>query len=628
MNKDFNRFLIPAAAALGAFCVLWISAGFVGTSYLALGMTLLIGVVYATGIRELQRFRASTAELRHALNDIPQELASLGDWLERVPAPLQHSVRLRIEGERTGLPGPALTPYLVGLLVMLGMLGTFLGMVLTFKGAVFALEGSADLQAIRAALAAPIKGLGLSFGTSVAGVATSAMLGLVSALCRRERLDAARLLDSRIATVLRPFSLAHQREASLQALQQQSQALPGVAEQLQRLIEHLEQRHEALSTRLETQQQAFHQEVNGAYTGLAQSVAQTLQDSLLAGTRQAGEAMVPVVQTAMHQVATEAQAQHQRTSAALHAQLSEMQASFQAGTQSLTADWAHALERSTATLQAEWQRTGTEALAQQQAMCKALDASAATVTTQAAEQAATAMAGIARVLERAETLVSARQQSEADWAQQQHARMDQLAALWRAELAALRTEETARGEAAAERLGALTTQLRTEMTRLDERDTAALQERHALMERLHGLLQSAEATTRGQRAAIDTLVTTAGHTLVQVQQQFAQTLALQTDKAESLGAHLSGSAIELSSLGNSFQHAVELFVRSNEQLVHSLQGMEAAVGQSAERSDEQLAYYVGQAREVIDLSLSSQKAVLEDLRKLRSPASGPAPVNA
>jgi len=95
---------------------------------------------------------------------------------------LQPSVRARIEGERVGLPGPSLTPYLVGLLVMLGMLGTFLGMVMTFKGAVFALEGSADLQAIRAALAAPIKGLGLSFGTSVAGVATSALLGLVSAL--------------------------------------------------------------------------------------------------------------------------------------------------------------------------------------------------------------------------------------------------------------------------------------------------------------------------------------------------------------------------------------------------------------------------------------------------------------
>lgn len=628
MSKDINRFLIPVAAGLGALCVLWISAGFVGSSHLALAMTLVIGAVYAAGLRELQRFRTTTAELQQALNAIPPALESLGGWLERVPSGLQHQVRLRIEGERIGLPGPALTPYLVGLLVMLGMLGTFLGMVLTFQGAVFALEGSADLQAIRAALAAPIKGLGLSFGTSVAGVATSAILGLVSALCRRERLDVARLLDSRIATVLRPFSLAHQREASLQALQQQSQAWPAVAGQLQRLIEHLEQRNEALSTRLEAQQQAFHHEVNGAYTGLAQSVAQALQDSVQAGTRHAGEAMVPVVQTAMQHLASEAQAQHLRASAALQTQLGEIQAGFRAGTQNLTTDWAQALERSTATLQAEWQRASAQALAQQQAMCTALDASAATVTTQAAEQAATAMAGITRVLERAETLVSAHQQSEADWAQQQHTRMDQLAALWRTELAALRNEEAARGEAAAHRLSELTTRLRTDMSRLDERDTAALQERHALMERLHGLLQSAEASTQGQRAAIDTLVTTAGQTLVQVQQQFADTLALQADKAESLAAHVSGSAIELSSLGSTFQHAVELFVRTNEQLVHSLQGMEAAISQSMERSDEQLAYYVGQAREVIDLSLSSQKAVLEDLRKLRSPAAAPAQGNA
>ena len=49
---------------------------------------------------------------------------------------------------------PALAPYLVGLLVLLGMLGTFLGMVVTFKGAVFALEGSTDLQAIRSNLEA------------------------------------------------------------------------------------------------------------------------------------------------------------------------------------------------------------------------------------------------------------------------------------------------------------------------------------------------------------------------------------------------------------------------------------------------------------------------------------------
>ena len=38
---------------------------------------------------------------------------------------------------------------------------------------------------------------------------------------------------------------------------------------------------------------------------------------------------------------------------------------------------------------------------------------------------------------------------------------------------------------------------------------------------------------------------------------------------------------------------------------------------SLARSDDQLAYYVAQAREIIDLSLTSQKEVVDDLRALR-----------
>lgn len=52
--------------------------------------------------------------------------------------------------------------------------------------------------------------------TSVAGVASSAMLGLMSALSRRERLLTAQLLDTQIGTVLRGFSLTHQRQEILQ----------------------------------------------------------------------------------------------------------------------------------------------------------------------------------------------------------------------------------------------------------------------------------------------------------------------------------------------------------------------------------------------------------------------------
>ncbi|GAC1532281.1 MAG: hypothetical protein NVS2B4_12110 [Ramlibacter sp.] len=260
------------AFAIGLGTVAWVSWGFWGTSWLALAMTALIGGVFVAAALELRQFRATTSGLCLALATIPQPLSSLAEWLETVPAVLRGAVRLRIEGERVGLPGPSLTPYLVGLLVMLGMLGTFLGMVVTFKGAVFALEGSTDLQAIRSALADPIRGLGLSFGTSVAGVATSAMLGLMSAVSRRERVDAARQLDACIATALLAFSLAHQRQESFKALQLQARALPEVVVAIDSLLARVEQRSAQLDAQLLARQADFQREATLAYAALTDRV--------------------------------------------------------------------------------------------------------------------------------------------------------------------------------------------------------------------------------------------------------------------------------------------------------------------------------------------------------------------
>ena len=261
-----NRTLFAAAFFLGAMAVVWVGFGFFAANPLALAMTLVIGVVYGTGAFELLKFRRATATLTHALTDIPDNLPHLGDWLGKLDSSLQNAVRLRVEGERVGLPGPALTPYLVGLLVMLGMLGTFLGMVVTLNGAVFALEGTTDLQAMRSSLAAPIKGLGLAFGTSLAGVATSAMLGWISALVRRERLQAGQLLDGKIATVLRGFSLTHQRQETFKALQLQAQALPGVVNTLQTLMTMMERQSQQLNERLLSNQDNFHGHIKGVYT--------------------------------------------------------------------------------------------------------------------------------------------------------------------------------------------------------------------------------------------------------------------------------------------------------------------------------------------------------------------------
>ena len=72
----------------------------------------------------------------------------------------------------------------------------------------------------------------------------------------------------------------------------------------------------------------------------------------------------------------------------------------------------------------------------------------------------------------------------------------------------------------------------------------------------------------------------------------------------------------MASLGDAFGAAVQVFGQSNEELLARLQRIEAALDRSLARSDEQLAYYVAQAREVVDLSLLAQKQIIEELRLL------------
>ena len=709
-----NRTFFTGIFALGLAAVVWVGIGFVGSSPLALLMTAVIAGVYGLGAFELHRYRTATASLATALDPLPQPLTDLSDWLAGVHPSLQPAVRQRIEGERTALPGPALTPYLVGLLVMLGMLGTFLGMVVTFKGAVFALEGSTDLQAIRSALAAPIKGLGLSFGTSVAGVAASAMLGLMSALSRRERVDVGRLLDSRIATVFRPFSLAHQRQETYRALQVQATTLPEVVNGLHALMEGMERRNQQLNEQLLASQAQFHREVTTVYTGLADSVGQSLNDALTASARLAGESIKPVVVTAMAEIAQESKRLHERVSDAAQTQLNGLATAFsataatvsetwtsalkthadqsdaqvraldralnafthgfdqratallatiqegaaRAGDEQAAADqqrlaaWAKAQEATAATLHRAWQDAGAQTLARQQAVCDTLKRTATTVSEQTRHHASQTLSHLQELLAQSEALVRERIASEARWTQAHSERLDQLAGLLRSELGALRQDEAARGDAAVQRLGELQTalathlatlgtaleapmtrlmqtaaevpqaaagvitQLRAELGHITERDTLALQERTAVMEQVNALLQALQRSAGDQRAAIEALAGSAANVMDQASQQFADTLGVQAGRAEAVAAQVAGSAVDLSALGESFHHGVMLFSASNQKLMESLQRIEDTLGRSMARSDEQLAYYVAQAREVIDLSISSQQGVIEDLRRL------------
>src|SRR5690606_6398630 len=156
-----------------------------------------------------------------------------------------------------------------------------------------------DLQAMRASLAAPVKGLAFAFGTSIAGVASSAMLGLLSALLRRERVQVAQQLDARIATTLRAHSQTFQREQAFQLM-------PVLVDRLQSMMEAIEQRSAAADERLAARQQAMFERTEASYTQLAASVAASLQQGAADSARAATTALQPALETTLATLAGEA----------------------------------------------------------------------------------------------------------------------------------------------------------------------------------------------------------------------------------------------------------------------------------------------------------------------------------
>ncbi|KIX45771.1 DUF802 domain-containing protein [Burkholderia pseudomallei] len=843
----FHVHLVVFFAGLAAVC--WIGAGYAVSNPVALAVTLVIAAGYLAGALELRRYRQATSTLAQAVAALSEPPAALGAWLERLHPSLRHAVRVRVEGERVALPGPALTPYLVGLLVLLGMLGTLIGMVMTLRGTGAALESSTDLQAIRASLAAPVKGLGFAFGTSIAGVATSAMLGLLSALCRRDRLDAAQALDAKIATTLRVHSHAHQRDETFRLLQRQADLMPTLVDRLQAMMHSLEQQSAASAERQIAGQQAFLGKAEETYARLASSVGQSLTDSVAESARVVGSALQPVMEATMAGLAREtaalhdaltqavqrqldglsagfettaahvadvwrhALADHQRSSDALAQRLhgsidrivesfdrrsadlldgvrarldatassvsdawrgalgqqeqaneahaernrqaletaaatferhsaallrtigeshSALQATLESRDEQRLATWTDSLGSIAAKLGTEWAQTSAQAANRQQTICDALAHTARDLSAQAtafeqhtaallrtmseshsALQATLESRDEQRLATWADSLGSIAAKLGTEWEQtsaqaanrqqaiydalahtardlsaqatafEQHtaallramseshsalqatleSRDEQRLATWTDSLgsiaAKLGTEWAQTSAQAASRQQAIydalahtardlsahtqahasatiaeisqlvqaaseapriaaevVAELRQKLSDSMVRDTAMLEERNRMLATLETLLDAVNHASSEQRAAVDALVATSSALLQRVGTQFTDEVGTQTDRLGGVAAQITGSAVEIASLGDALGAAVQSFGESNDKLVAHLQRIEAALDKSLARSDEQLAYYVAQAREVIDLSMMSQKQIIEELQRV------------
>jgi Domain of unknown function (DUF802) len=760
-----TRFLFATAFLLGSAAVIWMASIFLGSDALAFTITMVIGFVFILGVVELHQFRQASQTLANALDKLPDQVDVLEPWLQKLDPSLQNSVQVRIEGERVGLPTPVITPYLVGLLVMLGLLGTFVGMVDTLKGAVMALEGSTELAAIRAGLAAPINGLSLAFGTSVAGVAASAMLGLMSTVSRRERMQQTRCLDTKITSAFRTFSLVHNRQETFKALQMQAQALPNVADKLGAMAGKLEVMGDRLSDNLIAGQQQLYETVQNSYTQLADSVNASLKETAADSGRLAADSgrvisdcIKPIVAEVMADISREIKASvlstHEHLTTTAEVQLVSLTGQFKQTSEAVTDAWqtgltkqersnelltenmtnalgafSHQFESSTNNLltsfdqkvsswveqltsndktrlerwtdtlgksqkQAttelvnvserfsnelkqvtdaqhtslqtvtqdfetlslnladQWQQAGQQSISDQQALTDALQESARNISDVTQNTSGNMLTKISELLASTEQLINARITSEQSWLENYDERTKELTSTLKTELTDLKVEEERRAGAAVERLGQLQSavtehlatlgkELEAPMTRLietasetpraaaeviehlrreisnnNERDNQLLEERRLTMEQLDTLSKSLAESSASQREAMETMVGSSADMLKEVGSQFTDHLDSQASKLSDAVAQVAGSTTDMSSFGDAFGHAVELFNQSNENLVEHLTHIEQALDQSSTRSDEQLGYYVAQAREIIDHSILSQQQMLESLRKV------------
>lgn len=629
------------AFATGLGAIVWIAVGYGGGQPVALGVCLLMAVAYVAAGLELQGFAGDSARLRAALQP-PVDPPALDAWLARLPDTLQPAVQRRIDGERAALPGPVMTPFVVGLLVLLGMLGTFIGMVFTLKGAVLALDATRDLAAIRAALTEPVRGLGVAFGSSVAGVAGSAMLGLSAALLRRERLRLGQRLDACIAAGLYRFGQPHrhaqaeaaQQQALVQALERQAAVLPQVLGQLQATLDRMAQQHDGLAAGLVEAQARFHAEAEASARTLAMSLERSLADSLVGSAEAAAAAIQPAVAATMQGLAEQGGRVQQQLAAAVQAELQGLSARFEATLQPLARGWGEGLaaqQQAQAAQAAQLDAALAGLLGRVEAhttgLARAIGAAHDRQLAQAAAADAVRLADWRAALEAIAVQLQARWQRAGEQAAAQQQQICQaladtargLQAEAEAQSGRLLGQLTRLIDAASEAprsASELVAQLRSQVADGLVRDNAMLDERARLVASLGSLLDTLNAAATEQRAAIEGLVASSAGALQQVGAQFAQAVESGSGRLAESALQVAGGAAEVASLGEAFGAAVEQFGAASEAMAGQLQRIEAALDHAAQRSDEQLGYYVAQAREIIDLSIASQQQIVDDLRRL------------
>lgn len=191
---------------------------------------------------------------------------------------LLDSVQIRLEEQRD------LSRYLIGLLIFLGLLGTFWGLIETVGSVGKVIEGlkvggdaGSMFDALKEGLAAPLGGMGISFSSSLFGLAGSLVLGFLDLQASQAQNRFYTEVEDWLSTTVRELgggvpaagapvqaaAIGNEMRAALDRLQDAiseagankaaTHAMANLAEGIQALVQHMRQEQQIIRDWVEAQ---------------------------------------------------------------------------------------------------------------------------------------------------------------------------------------------------------------------------------------------------------------------------------------------------------------------------------------------------------------------------------------
>jgi hypothetical protein len=394
--------------------------------------------------------------------------------------------------------------------------------------------------------------------------------------------------------------------------------------------------------RLLDNQDHFHASANTLYAQFAASVDQSHKENLFESIRMAGEHIRPILQDAMTGITIETQKVHAQLTRTARENIEKLSGSFTAASTEANRSWQAGVEahaKSNAALISQLSGILTETM-------RELTADVRTGATRMHQE-------VTNLLHSSEDLIQTRMETETAWLDRHGERMNTLTTTLRAELGTLREEENRRGEAAASRLTALESTLATHLEQLGkeievpmsrliqtaaevplaaaevirrlreeaagnvERDNRLLEAHRGILAQIDALTRTIASTSGRQHEAIELLVGSSADMLKDIGHRFSEHVGTEASHVSGVVENFAVSAVEIASLGEAFGAAVQVFVTANHTLIENLARIEGSLDKTAARNNEQLEYYIAQARDIVDHCLLSQKEIFEELQQLR-----------